>query len=355
MRKRVITLLVIIAIMLTGCNENTSIQTNDVSINITSSNGTIEMSPCERVYIEAPIPEIEDVQVYSSTLRVYTIDVIQTILCKKNSVILSTTELGNNTHLYVLDSGETVFIMPGMIAYDNMESQAQMNLIGLNALCLENLDNKESREWYENHLSLIASKLALPNMHIDNIQKTDIEALEKTQAERIENDPGYRKNVENGDFPYIDHWSSTDERIVVTFSFCIENTPILTKPFEMLDTTFVNELSGTAYYRNKELVALQIGAGIPSEIISTTSQSRTPSLDDVINTLRNKYTEIIFSNDIVFNSIELIYMPIPNKLNSFEITYVPVWQCKATQKYSDDDWELEKVIYIDAITGKEIR
>ena len=48
-------------------------------------------------------------------------------------------------------------------------------------------------------------------------------------------------------------------------------------------------------------------------------------------------------------------MPIPNKLNSFEITYVPVWQCKATQKYSDDDWELEKVIYIDAITGKEIR
>ena len=77
----------------------------------------------------------------------------------------------------------------------------------------------------------------------------------------------------------------------------------------MLDTTFVNELSGTAYYRNKELVALQIGAGIPSEIISTTSQSITPSLDDVINTLRNKYTEIILATILSLIVLNLSICP----------------------------------------------
>lgn len=359
MRKIIAILLALLAIALTGCSDSApdppAESEESIHVAEVSPDGVLELSPCDGVFIQAPFPEIHAVQPYTSTFREFSIEEIQEVFCEKDSVVRTETAFNEITHFYELDSGETVYIMPGMFSYDNMESETQKNLIGLSPSCLVDLEDEASKAWYENHLSTIASTLELPEICIDSVQEASAERLAEEQTNRMENDPSYRKHVEKGEFPYIDQWSDDDARVVVEFSFCIDEIPILDTPFEMLDTTFVHELSGRAYYKEKELVSLDIGSGIPSQILPTASQPVTPSLDDAIHAIRKKYSEIIFQNEITFHSLELLYMPIPNARNALEITYMPVWKCQATQKSENGDWDLEITVYIHAITGEEIR
>lgn len=153
MRKIIAILLALLAIALTGCSDSApdppAESEESIHVAEVSPDGVLELSPCDGVFIQAPFPEIHAVQPYTSTFREFSIEEIQEVFCEKDSVVRTETAFNEITHFYELDSGETVYIMPGMFSYDNMESETQKNLIGLSPSCLVDLEDEASKAWYE--------------------------------------------------------------------------------------------------------------------------------------------------------------------------------------------------------------
>ncbi|HLU21047.1 MAG TPA: hypothetical protein VKZ77_01025 [Bacillaceae bacterium] len=156
-------------------------------------------------------------------------------------------------------------------------------------------------------------------------------------------------------------WEKADEAYVITFPVLSDKLNITSKGYFSATNNIPVIGSRVMGVVTKDGLIYLTANGI-YDIGEKVKNDITPiSLETALESVKNKYKDVIVTDPIVISNIALEYMPIVSNVGGIKYELIPAWVFTATQEQTFNDIKgkftssTEFTIFINAETGQEIR
>ncbi|MCR5793662.1 MAG: hypothetical protein K6G65_10880 [Lachnospiraceae bacterium] len=230
----------------------------------------------------------------------------------------------------------------------------------------ENLDFM-SREDALKTVREFCEELSIDTAEQAEIYALDSENLQKCQEERKKEEIEIMKNSgvdpsEEVGFGYSlkDKFSKDDECYLIVLSIMEDKLPLTQKSYEIMEAD--RSMEGgkvVVYLSDKGIISAEIDGLYQITGTDTETSKTIIPVEDAIQRLYEIENETLSTDRVEVAKISLEYVPVPYNDNYDEVKLVPAWCFLNKYNYDDgeknNDFSIERVVSINAITGEEIK
>lgn len=245
---------------------------------------------------------------------------------------------------------------------DGQDSEASKNT---DKFKLNELDFMPKQKAVEKAEDILKALNITPHMP-PKVYALDYETLQQEQ-EMLLKDEGFKSFVDVGKIKLKDKWAKEDECYYMIFKMDFHGIPCDTTHYIIQSNGIIVDGGRIIIIYSKNGIELfNVNGTLYHQKDSKVNASKLISIEQALDSLKEKYASVILKDELKVTGISLIYEPVlinctinpkTGELSNKQMELVPAWIFNAEQNYSKTGKSYMKysTVRINAITGKEIQ
>lgn len=374
-----VVLLVATCLILNGCSENLYESENDKSTTDNQSEASYNLTESKKINDNIVLEkDINSVQMPDKQLDIIPVKLKDFDFNEFGSMLFDNVkpDIEHEDTFTVYKYGDKqLYIYNGNIEYETNLSNYINEIVVTDNVSSNNIDafTKKSLEFMTREQAIdkatdFLNKLNISYMKEPKVYALDMDTLQKEQnlyKKQIEKDDWLQEMQEKGKINLKSKWEKSDECYYLIFDASLENTKVYSDSYIIQESDGLNvDGSKIEIMISKDgIVYCNIGM-IYEKSGSQIKQSKIISLDEMLNILSEKYSQIILESPITIKDISFEYCVVPTKIDrsssgaiiNQEFEMVPSWILNTVQTANarGETMTLNKNIIINAQTGEFI-